>query len=223
MRGEREYFRAGQYPLPGPLLQRRNRNDLHQFTLSATEGTGYPSINKSLSGGDYYSAFLLGNALVGNAAQAGYPLITVEQDDRTAPQSGDARVRIVDAAPDSPALTFNSLPSADLDVYVGTQKVAQDFTYGTIGVNTSSTLPVAGGPTGTYVDVPAGTTTIAVDSANTTTSILSTSTVPVTLAAGHLYTISVVEPTIFVAAAPGPPATAETPAKYAVNVTDDGT
>lgn len=138
------------------------------FTLSAFSSTTYPSSAQTLTTGTYYTEILFGRGDVATTDPR-YPTLRVVADDRTSPASGDARLRIVQAAPDL----------GNVDVLVGGQVVASNVGYQSIG---------------SYLNVTAGNQTVQVNRAGTSTVLVAAQTV--TLSTGQLYSLFVVEPTL---------------------------
>ena len=136
------------------------------FTLSNKSGTSYPAINVNLTKGNFYSAFLFGRGDVTNSSDPRYPQLIVVTDDRTLPAGTNARLRVVQGAPDGGSATFLLNGTA-----IGT-----NLGYTTIGG---------------YQDVPSGNASVQVTAPGT-----SGATQTVNLLAGHLYTLSFIEPTL---------------------------
>lgn len=137
------------------------------FTLTSNSAVSYPAVSQALAGGTYYSAFVFGRAGITSAADPRYPQIQVSVDDRTAPPVGDARLRLVHAAPDA----------GNVDVVLDGQTVASNIAYKSVG---------------DYLNVVAGDRTIQINKAGTSTALVPATTV--TVSAGQLYSILVVEP-----------------------------
>jgi hypothetical protein len=154
------------------------------FTLSSQSGTSYPTLNPSLATDVYYSAILFGRADVTSSSDARYPQIKVVADDRTVPPSGQARLRIIHAAPDAGNVDV-------LETTPSSQTLAGGVVYTTVGA---------------YSNFAAGSITVQVNAAGTGT-VLAPAQI-VTLAAGHLYSLFVLEPTVV-------------PPTYSVGLLDD--
>lgn len=138
------------------------------FALSSFPGTTYPSASQTLTAGTFYSEMLFGRADVA-ASDARSPAVVTVADDRTAPPSGDARLRIVQAAPDI----------GSVDVLVDGQVTAGAVAYQNVG---------------SYLNVTAGNHTVQVNKAGTSAVLVPAQTVSLT--SGQLYSLFAVEPTL---------------------------
>lgn len=137
------------------------------FTLSSPAITSTP-IMTSLNAGQEYTAMLIGRADVASTDPR-YPALSISGDDQTTPQSGDCRIRIVQAAPDS----------GRVDVLVNNVPTSSNTAYRTV--------------TG-YSELAAGNATLAVRTSGTSNLIVPLTTI--STVGGNLYTIYVTEPTV---------------------------
>lgn len=138
------------------------------FTLSNTPNTAYGQITSTLNSGDAYSAIVIGRDDV-PTVDSRRPQVIVSLDDQTAPPAGDARVRIIHAAPD--------LDAVDVSLN-GTL----------IGTSVAYTHPAA------YVDVVAGSDTFTFLAAGTSTPVAKS--VTYNLSSGGIYSVYLTEPTV---------------------------
>jgi hypothetical protein len=136
------------------------------FTLSSYPSNPYPTVSHTLTNGQYYTVVAFGRADVG-ATDLRYPSLIVLDDDNVAVPTGDALVRIVNAAPDG----------GTTSVTIGATSVATNLAYGTAT---------------SYVAVPAGAGTLA----TTLSSGTAVPPQQVTLNSGGVYTFVVDETTI---------------------------
>lgn len=155
--------------LASPYLYVGDGSTNVSFALSANSGTSYQTINQSLTDGGYYSSIVFGRADVTSTSDPRYPKVQLATDDRTVPPTGDARLRIVHAAPDA----------SNVDVLIDGQVVASNVAYGKIG---------------SYLNVTAGNRTVQINQAGTSTALVTAQ--QVTLTAGQIYSLFAVEPTV---------------------------
>jgi hypothetical protein len=161
--GNQDFFQSSSYLYVG------SGNASFTLALSALPGTAFPATAQAIVNNDYYTAIALGRSDVTSAADPRYPKVEVIADDRTAPPAGDARIRVIQAAPDAP----------NIDVLIDGQVVASNIPYQTAGA---------------YFNVASGSHSIQVNQAGTGTPIVSAKTQM--LSAGQLYSLFTVESTI---------------------------
>ncbi len=154
------FFQASKY------ISTTSGSIVFSFTLSDQPTIAYPTVTQTLNGGTPYSAILFGRSDVTDSTDARYPKLSVIVDDRTAPNSGKARYRVVHASPDLAAV----------DVIRSGTNLATNVGYTSISG---------------YNDLAAGVESISVNQTGTSTVKIPTSTF--TFNAGQLYTIYVVE------------------------------
>ena len=143
--------------------------DTVSFSLSAASGTTFPSVTQTFLAGNYYSLILVGRSDVTSPADPRYPSILVTQDTFTTASTNQAGVRVVCAAPDS----------GSVDVLVNGAVAAAGVTYKSISP---------------LVTAPTGGVAVQVNAAGTSTAVVASQTI--NLAAGHVYTLYVVEPVV---------------------------
>ena len=152
------------------------------FSLSSSSSISYPAVTQTFSPGSFYSAIVVGRSDITSSTDPRYPSVIVTTDTFNVPSSNQASLRIIHAAPDA----------GSVDVLVnGTQAAVGDVYKGV----------------GSYISEPSGSVTIQVNQTGTSTALVPSQTISLT--AGHVYTIYVVEPTI-----------SATPA-YGIQETDD--
>lgn len=161
--GSQTYFQASPYLYIGGGAAG------FQFTLSAQPSITYSAANENITPGAVYSVVATGLANVTDEIDARYPRLIFLQDDIGSVPSGEAAVRMVNVAPDSP----------DVDLLVD----------GTTKASSISYLHYTG-----YIDVPAGSESLQIDQSGTSTALAGPTAT--TLSAGQHYTIYFVEPNI---------------------------
>ncbi len=170
----------------GYLYLAGNKTSTFSWTTAVTLPAGAsPPAGPSLylSNNQYYTAFLLGRTDV-NVRSTNYTGVTdprflqvvVTSDSHPAPASGNASVRVVDAAPDA----------GPVDVLVNGKPLSSDYTGLSYKVPVTTLLPAP------YVDVPAGTLSVQVNVSGAATPVVAATSVPVS--AGKSYTLVVTEP-----------------------------
>ena len=137
------------------------------FTLTSSAAATFPAVTQALTQGTYYSAFVVGRAGITASSDARYPRLLVVTDDRTLPPTGDARLRIVQAAPDA----------GNVDVLINGAVAASSIAYQSVG---------------NYLNETAGDLTVQVNKAGTNTVLVPATTI--TLSSGQLYTLLADEP-----------------------------
>lgn len=170
----------------GYLYLAGNKTSSFAWTTAVTLPAGAsPPVGPSLylSNNQYYTAFLLGRTDV-NVRSTSNPGVTdphflqvvVTSDSHPAPASGNAGIRIVDAAPDA----------GIVDVLVGGNALSSAYT------KLTYQTPVTDFLSAPYVDVPAGTLSVQVNKAGTSTALFTAASVAVS--AGKSYTLVITEP-----------------------------
>jgi hypothetical protein len=139
------------------------------YLLSSYSTLSPPATTSNLIDGYAYTVMLIGRADV-STSDSRYPKLELFHDDHGAPPSGDAYVRVVNAAPDAGSITATS----------GGSSVATDLSY---AISTS------------YVALPAGSASLVV-----TPSAVSAVTQTATFQAGHSYSVILIEPTLYASA-----------------------
>ena len=139
--------------------------DALTFTLSSAPSGTFAPVEEPIGSGSLYTAIIFGRADITNPTDIRYPRMSVVQDDRTSPGSGNSRVRVVHAAPDGVAY----------DVTINGTNEATNVGY----------TSVSG-----YNDISAGAEVISVENTGTTTPVV---TGTFSFNAGQLYTIFIVE------------------------------
>lgn len=137
------------------------------FSLSAA-GTTYPALAQDFSAYGYYSLVLVGRSDV-TATDPRYPSIIVVPDTFNSPSTNQAAVRLVLAAPDA----------GPVDVLVNGSAVASGAAYKSVS---------------SLFTVLSGNVTVQVSQSGSGTALVQTQTLSLT--AGHVYTLFVVEPII---------------------------
>lgn len=140
-----------------------------QLSLSAPSSMTYSAANENITAGAVYSIVAAGRADITDEIDARYPRLIFLQDDTGTVPAGQAAVRLINVAPDSP----------DVDLAVGGITKATSISY----------LHYTG-----YIDVPAGNDSIQINQSGTSTALAGPQTN--TLNAGQHYTIYFVEPNV---------------------------
>ncbi len=153
-----------------------------------------PNSHLQLNNGSYYSAYLIGRLDV-------LPLTVTKTDPRflqtvvtgdkgaavaaySAPPSGQANLRILNAAPDA----------GPVDVLIGGKAVFPSAAYPAIPAGIAGQNVAAVNPVTAYLPQPAGTLSVQVNAAGTSTVLVAPTNVSVS--SGGAYTVVVTEPTI---------------------------
>jgi hypothetical protein len=145
-----------------------NGTDTIAFNLTNWSGPlPFASLSEGLNTGIYYTDFVMGRQDITDPTNPRFPVQIFATDDRTTPGTGNARMRIVDAAPDA----------GTIDVRVNGNPIVA-----AIGYQYISGMGEFG----------AGTESIVIDKTGTTTPILSQA---ITLNAGEFYTLIILETT----------------------------
>ena len=161
--GSQGYFGASSYQSLGSPAS------LVTYSLSAASGITYPSVTANFSVGNFYSVILVGRADITTASDPRYPSVIITSDTFTTLSSGQAALRIVQAAPDAGAV----------DVLVNNVAAASGAAYKSVSGD---------------IGEGSGNLTVQVNQAGTNTILVSPQTISVT--GGHVYTVYVVEPTV---------------------------
>jgi hypothetical protein len=161
--GSQTYFQAS------PYLYIGGGPAGFQFTLSAQPSITYTAANENITPGAAYSVVAAGLANVTDEIDARYPRLIFLQDDTGSVPNGQAAVRLINVAPDSP----------DVDLVVAGATKASSISY----------LHYT-----TYIDVPAGQQSIQIDQSGTSTALAGPQVA--NLQVGTHYTIYFVEPNI---------------------------
>jgi len=135
-----------------------------KFLLSALPNTTFTSLSESMSSGSYYTDFVFGRTDAPSTSSS-YPVQSFAGDDHSSPATGNCRMRIIDAAPDA----------GSLDVLHSGTALAKKVGYESIG---------------SMNEFGAGTQNIVVNLTGTSNSI---ATQTVTLNAGQIYTLVILE------------------------------
>ena len=144
------------------------------FSLNASSSTTYPPLTQNFLANDYYSLILVGRSDVTAPTDPRYPAIIAIQEAFNASYTSEAAVRLVYAAPDA----------GPVDVLMNGSVVASGAAYKSVsGLFSQSS----------------GNVTIQVNQSGTGTVLVPSQTL--TLSAGQVYTLFVVEPTV--SATPG--------------------
>lgn len=165
-------------------------------TTSSAIPNGVPLVS-----GKFYSAYLIGRAdALPTAASFLHVVVT---DDNTTTPSGQAQLRVVNAAPDG----------GPLDVLVNGTAPAPSFSGVTYQIAQGTFLSAP------YVTVPVGTLNVQVNTAGTQTALSSTTSTSISTTAGHRYTLIIMEPSAPAAALVAP----TTPPTYGLQLIQDAT
>jgi len=138
--------------------------DTLKFLLSAIPNVTFPTLSEPMTNGAYYTDFIFGRSDVANTSTE-YPIQRWTGDDHSSPGTGNARMRVIDAAPDAGAV----------DVIRNGTSLISNIGYQYLG---------------TMNEFGAGTQSIVVNLTGTSNSIASQT---VTLNAGQFYTLVILE------------------------------
>ena len=185
--GDQTYFMASNY-----FYLSTGSSSFSAIVNTQTTSASARFTKHSLSSGRFYTAYLVGRPTAPTPAaplanDSRYSEVLVTDDTKPALTSGQAAVRIIDAAPDAGGVDVLVNGSTQAPSVVG-------LTFpkaGTVLVGTTSTPddPFVG----TYVPVTAGTLSVKVNATGTSTALIPATNVSVQ--AGRGYTLLVTEPT----------------------------
>ncbi len=160
------------------------------FSLSANPGTAYPASTQTFAVGSYYSLILVGRSDITSVSDPRYPTVLFTPDSFPAAQTSGVNIRVVQAAPDA----------GSVDVLLSGSVAAGGTAYKSVTsyLSTSTSL------------VP-----IQINQSGTNTVLVPSQTL--SLLAGHVYTVYVLESTVLPSPVYSILATDDTATKAAVS------